>query len=244
MPVGLLNIEPGDAIFGRTLTGRETGEDDILQALVLASGQLVEFGDGRELVGNFRASRDGMLGPSNARGRERPSMNAETGQLEGGTAFERSGNAHPVQNSRAYTIGLSYEKPTQILAPAVGNKSSPRLPLNSGLRMRQNVMKSSMGLAMHGCEWLPQEYRDRMEEQAELVNAPNLGIDRNPCFFTAQVNLSPAVSAADGSKVKSLLGKRQLAHDVIILIGDAFPIGQKLRLKRPKHLPRPSQSRK
>lgn len=178
--------------------------------------ELVSFGDGQRRVDNFVDTRDHMLGPQSTRGPARPSLNRGTGQLEGGTAFERSGNAHPVASSRAYTIGLSYEKPTQLLAPAVGNKGSPSVEDGGGLRLRNEVMKvrlhlflytsphstnlnqAAMDLALHGCHVLPQEYRDRMEEQASLVNAPRMGTDDNACFFTAQVNLSNAVSADDG----------------------------------------------
>ncbi|KAI0057139.1 hypothetical protein BV25DRAFT_1920359, partial [Artomyces pyxidatus] len=205
--LGLMELLPGDAIFARVKDGDASGCSDVLQAMVLDSGRLVACPNGAELFDNFTAMRDEVLGDPATRTLDRAEWSEEEGRFVGGTAFERAGNAHPVKTSRAYTIGLSYEKPTQLIAPSAGNKGSPVVNPSEGLAMRSRIMKSAMELATLATSFLPATHCERMDMQADLVNSPRVGCDNNTSFSTAQLNISPAVLYSDGStNLKSSLG--------------------------------------
>lgn len=96
---------------------------------------------GVERVAALERTRHEVLGPWKKRDASAARWDKDLNAYVGGTAFERTGNAHPVKGSRAYNLGLSYEKPTQILAPAVGNKGSRTTEWGEGLRMRSEMVK-------------------------------------------------------------------------------------------------------
>lgn len=54
-----------------------------------------------------------------------------------------------------------------------------------------------MDLAVLACGFLPKEHQERMAMQADLVNAPRIGVDNNVYFQAAQVNLSPAAPSGE-----------------------------------------------
>ncbi|KAI0060625.1 hypothetical protein BV25DRAFT_1917696 [Artomyces pyxidatus] len=218
--LGLMELLPGDAIFARRKGDSADGTTDILQAMVLDRrvadelGRLVACRNGEELFNNFTAMRDEVLGDHADRTTDRAEWNNELGRFVGGTAFERAGNAHPVKTSRAYTIGVSYEKPTQLIAPSAGNKGSRLGDPSAGLAMRSRIMKAAMELATHATAFLPSAHCERMDMQADLVNAPRVGCDDNTSFSTAQLNISPAVAYSDGStSLQSSLGFFGGAHN-------------------------------
>lgn len=80
-----------------------------------------------------------MLGEKNLRGPTAPILD-ELGNIVGGTAFERSGNASPVEG-RAYSLATSFEQTTKLFAPSVGNKGSPSVSHRPGIDLRANALK-------------------------------------------------------------------------------------------------------
>ncbi|KAI0315189.1 hypothetical protein OF83DRAFT_1174049 [Amylostereum chailletii] len=137
-----------------------------------------------------------MLGEENERG---PSIPLEyyiaepgiKGKVRrGGTAFERSGHAHPVaEGTRTYGIAMSYERTTKLISPAKGNKVSAANEDLRGLRMRRD---HGVSVGVAASRYLPEEFRTHMRLQAELVNAPSIGTSGNVFWSNAQVNLSHA----------------------------------------------------
>lgn len=177
--------------------------------------RLVALPNGPNLVVDVIDARDTLLGDPLERGPDAAVWNNITKQYEGGIAFERTGNAHPVGQSRAYTLGLSYEQPTQLLAPSVGNKGSPEVTTNPGLDMRRKAtrvctfvhvrsavlipLQAGIALAVAACAYLPAPHRAHLKTQADLVNAPRLGTIDNDSFFNVQANISHALDGDDST---------------------------------------------
>ncbi|KAI0043096.1 hypothetical protein FA95DRAFT_1609674 [Auriscalpium vulgare] len=210
---GLLELESGDAIFARALNGCACGCEDIIQALLVAEHFLRMLPNGDVLCENMNIARQRVLGPAADRTLAKSATNADTGRREGGTAFERSSNAHPLRGARAYNLGLGYEQPTQLLAPSAGNKGSPELGWTDGLGMRAQMQKAAMELATAGYSFLPAAHCAAMRTQAELVNAPSMGVQENKYFFNSQLNVSPSVPALDrNTNLSYALGFFGLVH--------------------------------
>lgn len=62
-----------------------------------------------------------------------------------------------------------------------------------------------MALTHSATDFLPSIHQERMDMQAELVNAPRVGVEENTSFFNAQLNLSPTLDADDGMHPRTLL---------------------------------------
>lgn len=97
---------------------------------------------GDDKVNDFHTTRELALGDPDDRRRAPAVWDRKAGQYEGGTAFERSGSAHPVlPGLRAFGMATSIEQPTQLFAPAVGNKTSPAAVAGPGVDMRSQLTK-------------------------------------------------------------------------------------------------------
>ncbi|KAI0039942.1 hypothetical protein FA95DRAFT_1612179 [Auriscalpium vulgare] len=209
---GLLKLLPGDAIFARSsLDARDDGLDDVLQVLVLGRDHILMLEGGQEAISNYVAGRDTVLGTRETR--HLGKAHFTNGRWSGGTAFERTGQAHPVQNSRAFGLAHSYEQPTQLFSPNAGNKMSRAAGLTQGHIMRGEVIKESIALGLLGGQHLPVSHCERMAMQSDLVNAPRIGSSNNTMFFNVQLNIASAVKRSDASKnLSPQLGVFGAAH--------------------------------
>ena len=148
------------------------------------------------------------LGPQDTRTQSK--SRGEDGQVVGGIAFERTG-VHPVrENTRAYSISTSYEKLTSIVAPCKNAKYygevTDRLELCSGMVFVSFSMtvtycvivvlmlyvKASMELMLESLNFLPRSVMDPIKMQADMMNIPTIGSDKNYVWHLMQVNVSPA----------------------------------------------------
>lgn len=85
-------------------------------------------GMARELQIRLQHVVEKLLGPKKKRTNERPTKNADTGELTGGSHFERYPDVAPVEdNVRAYTLGPTHQRMPNIIAPAASAKSGPTL---------------------------------------------------------------------------------------------------------------------
>ncbi|KAI0039292.1 hypothetical protein FA95DRAFT_1612685 [Auriscalpium vulgare] len=196
---GLVKLEGGDEVFARAAGACACGCQDERQSLVVNEQMLRALPNGDRIVEQLDAARQRILGPKNQRTLSKSVLNSETGTYTGGTAFERSGNAHPVRGARAYNLGIGYEIPTQLMAPSAGNKGSPEQGYSEGLSMRKEIQSAAIELASAGTTYLGKAYCEMMAMQAELVNAPRIGTYRNTCFGNTQLNVSPAVADDDAA---------------------------------------------
>jgi hypothetical protein len=102
-------------------------------------------------------ARDIMLGPRNTRGRYRPrdvldDEKRPTGEKVGGTAYERSSVAVSVKYpARAYTISLSVEAPTAIMAPVASTRISEKYDVEDRLQLdaRNQLLRVSSIFVSH-----------------------------------------------------------------------------------------------
>ena len=85
--------------------------------------------------------RDDCLGPKELRTRGRSTKIG--GVYQGGTRFERSDRANPVKpGTRCYTIGNTFEGPTEIMGPCKDGKMSGDGDVES-LQLRCQLLKAS-----------------------------------------------------------------------------------------------------
>ncbi|KAI0037419.1 hypothetical protein FA95DRAFT_1614229 [Auriscalpium vulgare] len=139
---GWLKLNSGDVVFARELDkGCACGCDDVTQAALVNEQLLCAIPNGNKLVDNFLDAKQRALGDRELRGPSLPVEDPDTGIFTGGTAFERTPNAHSVNGARTYTLGLGIEQATQFVAPSVANKCSPESGMTTGLTMRQDLQK-------------------------------------------------------------------------------------------------------
>ncbi|KZV59245.1 hypothetical protein PENSPDRAFT_672483, partial [Peniophora sp. CONT] len=193
---GLLRLRPGDAVFARPFNGKEDGTEDVLQVLVLGDGQVLS-----KHITDLREARDDILGPRDERGPNVPR------QGSGGTAFERSGYADPVEDgARAYSILTSEQKVRgRTVGPGVSCKVRPQDRQAAGPTMRLKALKAAVNAGVAAAKYLPVRYQEALKTQAELVNAPRFGSDDNYLFSSVQVNIArPVPFKAAGQTLKDL----------------------------------------
>jgi len=134
----------------------------------------------------------------------------------GGIAFERTG-VHPIrENTRVYSISTSYEKPTSIVAPCKNTKYygevTDRLQLCSDMVfvsfstivtccvvvVLMCYAKASTELMLETLNFLPPSVTEPIKMQADMMNIPTIGSDKNYVWHSMQVNVSPAKAFREG----------------------------------------------
>lgn len=128
-------------------------KDDVIQAWV--TGRYVQYHDHAyrpinmltslfrgiitdDMARKITAARDQCLGNQEELTRNKPVVIG--GVYQGGIAFERNNRAKAVkEGTRCYTIGNSYESPTQIMAPCAPGKMLGEM--DKAQRMRQNLLR-------------------------------------------------------------------------------------------------------
>ncbi|VDB96799.1 unnamed protein product [Peniophora sp. CBMAI 1063] len=200
---GFLALQHGDAVFARPAGGKVNGSDDVLQVVVLGNNQIVSVHRDALL-----AARDEILGPLSERGPSVPVASV------GGTAFERSGYADPIEHgARAYSILTSEQKARgRIVGPGVAYKVRPEHRDWPGPTMRANALKAAVTAGIAAARYLPIAYQNALRLQADLVNAPRFGCDHNYLFSSAQINLARPVPYDHDSQSLRDLGSFGIPH--------------------------------
>ncbi|KAI0038753.1 hypothetical protein FA95DRAFT_1613130, partial [Auriscalpium vulgare] len=193
---GWLKLNSGDVVFARELDkGCVCGCDDVTQAALVNEQLLRAIPNGNKLVDNFLDAKQRALGDRELRGPSLPVEDPDTGIFTGGTAFERTPNAH------------------SFVAPSVANKCSPESGMTTGLTMRQDLQKTAVAMASAGYEYLPRNHREAMKMQAELVNAPVIGDETNMFFGNTQYNLASAQPKSSSDRdLQGQLGDSGIVH--------------------------------
>jgi hypothetical protein len=64
-------------------------------------------------------------------------------------------------------------------------------------------MKINAGLAMTALKiGAPKDYMHLLQEHADMVNLPRIGVDENVAFPAIQANIAPAVASQDALGIK------------------------------------------
>jgi len=149
----------------------------------------------------------------------------EPGHLIGGTAFEQYGQ-NPVKGSgRCYSLTMTHQRQRAVIGPTAALKQyeimededdsslnleirgkvtkvrhgphsrTPELILNflSQFNARMAMMALKLGV--------PEDYMRLLQEHADLVNLPRVGIDENIAFPAVQANIAPAVNLQDAFRM-------------------------------------------
>ena len=169
------------------------------------------------------------LGLRDARTQSKPQ--GEDGQVVGGIAFERTGVQPIRENTRAYSISTSYEKPTSIVAPCKNAKYygevTDRLQLCSDMVFVSFSMivtycivvvlmrdaKAPTELMSETLDFLPPNVTDPIKMQADMMNILTIGSDKNYVWHLMQVNVSPAKAFGEGSYTVTFM----TAHLIVVV---------------------------
>ncbi|KAJ7842991.1 hypothetical protein B0H14DRAFT_2586035 [Mycena olivaceomarginata] len=188
--MGYLELEEGDAVFSRSLTGDGDPMKDVLQVLV-ASGHFCT----PEMKLRLDEARDRILGPRNQRNRKCPVK--KDGKISGGTAYERSGIAKSVKTpARAYTIGPSLESPTSIMAPVASAKAREDGSMDPAVGDRSFLLEAVLPFAMATMQEAPEHVCDNLQARSSLLNKAPIGSPDNWAYATGQLNLAAAKEGA------------------------------------------------
>jgi len=141
------------------------------------------------------------------------------GSLIGGTAFERCGQ-HPVKGSgRCYSLTMTHQRQRALAGPTAAIKQyefleddeagslnleirgkvtkvrflsiakKSILTFNRQINARMAIMALKLGA--------PEDYMRLLQEHADMVNLPRVGVHENVAFPAVQANIAPAVALQD-----------------------------------------------
>ena len=163
--------------------------------------------------------RDQFLGPAKDMTSKAPAPDPNNqGKLTGGTAFERCGQRAVKDTGRCYSLTVTHQRQRALVGLTSSGKyydsleGSDEHSLN--LEIRGNVTQVSLvadlGLtftiypqinahvAMTALKiGAPEDYVRQLEEHADIVNLPRVGVDTNIAFPAIQANIAPAIAFDD-----------------------------------------------
>jgi hypothetical protein len=171
-------------------------------------------------------ARDLLLGPSEKMSSSEPVADPnEPAHLIGGTAFERCGQ-NPVKGSgRCYSLTMTHQRQRAVIGPTAALKQYEIIEdeddSSLNLEIRGKVTKVRRGPHSRTPELIlkflsqcnartammalklgaPEDYMRLLQEHADLVNLPRVGIDENVAFPAVQANIAPAVNLQDAFRM-------------------------------------------
>ncbi|KAA1479704.1 hypothetical protein DENSPDRAFT_898846 [Dentipellis sp. KUC8613] len=196
---GILQMQPGDTLFSRSEAEVDkSGMSDFFQLLV---GDHRRMWTARQLEA-LLSLRDSILGPRELRTADKPHKDPQTGQLVGGTAFERTGVLGGKDRGRAYNVGQMKQAQRGVMAPS-SNVKAVHHPTPQ--QTAKDAIQSEM---VHLCTEIA------MQSLQDVVCAPVIGHESNCMFDSLQVNISPATSENDDDTLGNadMLGRSGETH--------------------------------
>ncbi|KAJ3503547.1 hypothetical protein NMY22_g18213 [Coprinellus aureogranulatus] len=135
----------------------------------------------------MRQVRNRILGDRKKVTSKKASISPETGEFEGGVAFERSPAAISITpDNRCYPLSTAYQTTRNMHAPQKGRKTT-------GV----GGVAAMAGLDGKG----PEGLKKLLEDRAEYLNIPRVGDNDNVGFPTQQLNIAGAVEANEGDSL-------------------------------------------
>jgi len=168
-------------------------------------------------------ARDEFLGPEEEMTSKAPAPDPnKPGKLKGGTAFERRGQRAVKESGRCYSLTMTHQRQRALVGPTSSGKfyddleDSDEYYLN--LEIRQKVMEVrpvasfkwiftfdyqiNARMAMMALKiGAPEDYMWQLEEHADMVNLPRIGVDENIAFPAVQANIAPAVALREAQGI-------------------------------------------
>ncbi|RDB29331.1 hypothetical protein Hypma_015020 [Hypsizygus marmoreus] len=195
---GFYRMRPGDYVFTRDINGKGDPMDDVLQVWVTGR---THFSPSERSA--LTDARDECLGPRHERSLAPPIMNSGGMHVSGGLPIEQGQDVKSVKpDTRVYTIANSYQRGAARFSPASGSKMRGGLTENG--RLRSGLLKASSALAKRSMEHAPMQVQEELRTHAALVNKPDLGIEGNYAYGTAQLNISVAKRKTQDTEMTDL----------------------------------------
>ncbi|KAA1479994.1 hypothetical protein DENSPDRAFT_887262 [Dentipellis sp. KUC8613] len=151
---------------------------------------------GEEMAKEMVALRDMILGPRDMRTADKPYRDQATGDLVGGTAYERFGVEGARDGGRAYNEAITCQQQTGIVAPGVNVKSAGEETEHDELRQRLVHLCTEAGMVGAKCI----ADCDELKTYRETIGAPIIGHESNCMFDSIQMNISRATAEDEGKK--------------------------------------------
>ncbi|KIJ42862.1 hypothetical protein M422DRAFT_253965 [Sphaerobolus stellatus SS14] len=160
---------------------------DVIQVFVTGKG-IIDLSFWNELM----ELREAILGPASLHG---PTFKLDENKraVSGYTAFERISRAAHSSAARAYNyFGPAYQQPAEAFTL---NKSS-HMSDSAEHNFCQHIFKTMCQLGKCCMEQAPQVFQEVLKKHAALTGMPSFGVNNNPFFTAAQLNLSQSVEHA------------------------------------------------
>jgi hypothetical protein len=154
------------------------------------------------------------------------------GKLKGGTAFERCGQHAVKESGRCYSLTTTHQRPRALVGPTSSGKFYDNLEdadeytLNLDIRGKVTEVgkiyidllfcieyiyiyyyyfsQINARIAMKALKiGAPKDHMQLLEEHADLINLPRVGVDENVAFPAVQANVAPAVSFDDALGIQN-----------------------------------------
>ncbi|KAH7905766.1 hypothetical protein BJ138DRAFT_1227043 [Hygrophoropsis aurantiaca] len=195
--MGFLLMRPGDVLMVRDVNGSGLEKDDKFK------GGSISFGLQASLLERTCKVREEAIGSPELCTSEKAVK--VDGEWCGGIYVERCHRSVNLGSGpRCYALGTTYEVQMSLHAPTVGNKLST--PYCDHLRLRSELLKVATEIAVSNIGVIPEDYRQAMEINSEIVNSPRLGCDDNTYFTSVQLNVASTVSAEQSLDLSNDLG--------------------------------------
>nr|GAT44271.1 predicted protein [Mycena chlorophos] len=192
LALGFLQLHSGDLVVVRSSRGGGLAMNDVPMVWVVGKEYIPQ-----ELLDRYEAARNEFLGPKKLRSLHRPVLKKTKEGVkywDGGVAYERSPIAKSVKPpARSYTMGPSFETPTQMVAPVASVKAGDP-DVEAAARLKQEFLEASTAIALAAMDFGPEKLKTILKDSASLRNVPSYGVHGNYAFGTSQVNVAGAQS--------------------------------------------------
>ncbi|KAF6759706.1 hypothetical protein DFP72DRAFT_806004 [Ephemerocybe angulata] len=143
---------------------------------------------------------------------DKAKLSEESGDWEGGIAFERNEGAESLSPSnRCYPLSTSYQASRSMNAPQRSRKTMGR-PLDSHASLVKDILEVGAIAGMAGLSDGPEGLKEMVDTRAEYLNIPRVGSDCNTAFPSFQLNIASAVDADDDTDLAKSLGTFGSSH--------------------------------
>ncbi|KAJ3526596.1 hypothetical protein NMY22_g10104 [Coprinellus aureogranulatus] len=173
--------------FFRDIRGSQRPRDDVRKVWTLNKDQYDD-----EFLQKLKEVQSELLGDPAKIRPGKATFDPQTGEWEGGIAFERSAQAVNLPTGdRSYPTSTSFQVPKNLDAPSAGRKLFER-PVNAhGLLTRKLQWIGARGGMLGVKSACPDTYR-AMLAQANYLNLPRIGGGDNVIFAAGQLNVADA----------------------------------------------------
>ncbi|KAM5530012.1 hypothetical protein V8D89_016323 [Ganoderma adspersum] len=140
------------------------------------------------VIQRFHYVRDTDLGPVNMCTPNK--LQKEHGRFtQEGVRYEQSTHVNSLnKNDRTYPLTMSYEQTRNLSGLCTGTKDEQDICEHT--KLRADTVAAVADVAMCTLDSTPASLKDHLDNQANLLNVPSIGVVRNTAFPTMQMNIT------------------------------------------------------